>query len=541
MSNTSEATRLKAEGNALFLKGNFSRAYEKYSQAIKHDDGNAILYCNRAACSLGLNRYIEAYTDADQATKLDSTYAKAWARLATACAGLGKLEQTVASWKRAIAVLPVEHMTPAEQKQKDQYATELKGATARLERRAREIPATDYVSTRAKSEHLPWDRAKEIIRDMGPNKTWNSSAWAIAHAHAEWSRGIELMKQMRPMRTAAGMGYIGRSDAIMILTNGLLADSRVFAITEQDFSDRYNRQVLFELSQTKAWSEGGSRRVIAEAPVRLAAEGWDSLRPALSLTVRAWIMRAFIQSNVTNEPEAALDFYTSAIEVLQWGRSTWKDISSKDRGAIFQESFLRGIKCLRLETLMMGYSANPGPTSKFPLSEILAGAEDIIKEVTPLVNQPPTEEHMFGFHLSFVRYPLANAYSLRGFYHQHTARNIRNAMGPASDVVEHFKTAAQEYIQAADIYPSDEENHIMCLMFAADALLEARSPAGEVVKLFDRINDAIPVVNLIWEFSANATAAVNGMLERDMDFRDRLVQKMQEGRLTADDPVSRNL
>ena len=55
--NTSEAERLKAEGNALFIKNDFKRAYAKYTEALKHDDKNATIYCNRAACSLGLNRY----------------------------------------------------------------------------------------------------------------------------------------------------------------------------------------------------------------------------------------------------------------------------------------------------------------------------------------------------------------------------------------------------------------------------------------------------------------------------------------------------
>ena len=52
----SDAERLKAEGNSLFVKSNFSGAYKKYSEAIKYDDKNAVLYCNRAACSLEIGR-----------------------------------------------------------------------------------------------------------------------------------------------------------------------------------------------------------------------------------------------------------------------------------------------------------------------------------------------------------------------------------------------------------------------------------------------------------------------------------------------------
>ena len=51
-----QAERLKTEGNALFVKNDFTGACQKYTEAITHDK-NAILYCNRAACAFGLNRY----------------------------------------------------------------------------------------------------------------------------------------------------------------------------------------------------------------------------------------------------------------------------------------------------------------------------------------------------------------------------------------------------------------------------------------------------------------------------------------------------
>lgn len=78
----------------------------------------------------------------------------------------------------------------------------------------------------------------------------------------EWTTGLELMKQLRPMPTPAGMGYFGRLDvsspkrplpvadveaevdmqAVMILSNAIISDTRAFVITEQDFLERYNKQ-----------------------------------------------------------------------------------------------------------------------------------------------------------------------------------------------------------------------------------------------------------------------------------------------------------
>ena len=54
----SRAEQLKAEGNALYAMGDFTSAHRKYTEALLHDAQNAILYSNRAACSLGLKKYV---------------------------------------------------------------------------------------------------------------------------------------------------------------------------------------------------------------------------------------------------------------------------------------------------------------------------------------------------------------------------------------------------------------------------------------------------------------------------------------------------
>ncbi|EGO19967.1 hypothetical protein SERLADRAFT_442779 [Serpula lacrymans var. lacrymans S7.9] len=75
---------LKAEGNACHQKGLYSEAYSKYSDAIKKDGSNAILYANRAASALSMSWYLDAVRDAQEAVKIDPIYVKAWARLTKA-------------------------------------------------------------------------------------------------------------------------------------------------------------------------------------------------------------------------------------------------------------------------------------------------------------------------------------------------------------------------------------------------------------------------------------------------------------------------
>lgn len=67
---------------------------------------------------------------------------------------------------------------------------------------------------------------------------------------------------------------------------------------------------------------------------------------------RAWLMRGFMEDKLKNNIETALEFYTSALDVLQWGKELWKDVSFDDKGAVFRETFMRGIKCRRLEALI---------------------------------------------------------------------------------------------------------------------------------------------------------------------------------------------
>lgn len=56
MADPIRAQALKAEGNALFGLGEWCAAYEKYAEAIQHDEQNAILHANRAACAIHLGK-----------------------------------------------------------------------------------------------------------------------------------------------------------------------------------------------------------------------------------------------------------------------------------------------------------------------------------------------------------------------------------------------------------------------------------------------------------------------------------------------------
>lgn len=66
------------------------------------------------------------------------------------------------------------------------------------------------------------------------------------------------------------------------------------------------------------------------------------------------------------------------------------------------------------------YKKNPGPNSKFPLSELLAGADELLAEIGTLPDRPNHE--CIGFYLSFFPYMVgsAHAYAILS----QTSRNI---------------------------------------------------------------------------------------------------------------------
>jgi hypothetical protein len=63
-------------------------------------------------------------------------------------------------------------------------------------------------------------------------------------------------------------------------------------------------------------------------------------------------MRGWFEETLGDEVATALEFYNSAIEILKWGAERWRDVPFEDKGAVFQPTFIRGIKCLRLDLLL---------------------------------------------------------------------------------------------------------------------------------------------------------------------------------------------
>ncbi len=71
-----QVSALKDKGNAALNAGKFDEAIKFYSDAIKLDPNNHVLYSNRSAAYCKNNKFKEALTDAEKTVSLKPDWAK---------------------------------------------------------------------------------------------------------------------------------------------------------------------------------------------------------------------------------------------------------------------------------------------------------------------------------------------------------------------------------------------------------------------------------------------------------------------------------
>ncbi|KII91507.1 hypothetical protein PLICRDRAFT_105000 [Plicaturopsis crispa FD-325 SS-3] len=532
------ASRLKAEGNVHFASKQWTDAHSKYTQAIALDERNAVLYANRAACNIHMRKYMDAASDATLATEYDPTYARGWARRATAEDALKEFYRSVISWKRALEALPAANLNPAERTQKDQYEAGLKKAQAE-KASAESTTLGDIPLKRTEKGKFPHDMALQImpqLRRTTGTVVDRGSAWVMCGAVLEFNKGVDLMKEIKRGTVQGPNGprtsYTGKTGAVVDIVNGLLRDHRAFHIDTPKWFNLYNDQVSFELMSFRAWPHAGPEQLQQEVLERQRQEGWDAVRPALAVTIRGWILRGFVQGALKNDQNVAVEFLTCAVDVLNWGRRVWKDVHRDNRGAIFDTSFVRGVRHMRLQAYMQAY-ATSGWKSECTLEDLLEEAEDILRDIekNPL---PRDTNHDPGFYLSFETYPRGRALAMKGFYHDQTAKILQNE-GKSSAAQEHFTKAAQYYLEAAAMYPEDDEQHAWFLHVALHDMWSCSTPLRITLEVLKRIRLTIPKMSKIWAQSSLALAGRRDeLLQKDLESEKNALELLADGIVTLD-------
>ncbi|XP_041988892.1 tetratricopeptide repeat protein 1-like [Aricia agestis] len=105
------AEQLKVAGNEAFKVGEYERSIEKYTEALKvcplqFSQQRSVLYCNRSAAKMKMEKYKVAIKDCSKAIELDDKYLKAYYRRAQSYEATEKLDECLADYKKILELDP---------------------------------------------------------------------------------------------------------------------------------------------------------------------------------------------------------------------------------------------------------------------------------------------------------------------------------------------------------------------------------------------------------------------------------------------------
>ncbi|KAD3066777.1 hypothetical protein R6Q59_019015 [Mikania micrantha] len=101
--------RSRSRGNDLFKSERYTEACSAYSEGLKCDPSNPILYCNRAACWFKLGQFERSFDDCNQALLIHPNYTKALLRRAATCSKLERWAESVRDYEVLRRELPTDN------------------------------------------------------------------------------------------------------------------------------------------------------------------------------------------------------------------------------------------------------------------------------------------------------------------------------------------------------------------------------------------------------------------------------------------------
>lgn len=100
-------------------------------------------------------------------------------------------------------------------------------------------------------------------------------------------------------------------------------------------------------------------------------EGHDASRPAIATGIRLatfakgrvtsansitffsiLILQGFLTAGLTSDYSAGVEMYEKALGILKWGQEEWDGVPKDERGVVFEDTFVRGVRDLHLDAYM---------------------------------------------------------------------------------------------------------------------------------------------------------------------------------------------
>ncbi|XP_059632481.1 U-box domain-containing protein 70-like [Cornus florida] len=122
------AASLKDQGNEFFKSGNYLKAASLYTQALKKDPCNPLLYSNRAAAFLHLVELNKALADAETTITLKPFWEKGYFRKGCILEAMEQYDDALAAFERALQHNPQISEVPEKIKRLSQLARDKKRA-----------------------------------------------------------------------------------------------------------------------------------------------------------------------------------------------------------------------------------------------------------------------------------------------------------------------------------------------------------------------------------------------------------------------------
>ncbi|KAI0044095.1 hypothetical protein FA95DRAFT_1497648 [Auriscalpium vulgare] len=251
----------------------------------------------------------------------------------------------------------------------------------------------------------------------------------------------------------------------------------------------------------------------------LKQNGWNRVRPSVTITVRCLIVRGHMAMNMRRDYETAYTVFSKAQRIIEWGRTEWAGVSDDDRGTIFSDTFYASVASMALVAFEAVRRCACGRSRRFRREELIERADALIKH-TLSVPQPASMNSILR--LAFVVYPEAQAHSTKGLAF---AKHVEYTQcADAEEKKAYLRRAVDEYMKAAELYPTDEERHAQRLYDALMCLFRLRAPLRETWPLMERIWIATPDILELWEYSELMQASLLKSLRQLVVFGDQVMQ-----------------